>query len=93
MTISVVEKVATKLLEVAVQSAINGKFKEDDVMKLKDNALELILKRIEFLEESLKFKKEQQEKRQDIHLEVTISNMEVEINSLKNLIEEDNNEK
>lgn len=62
-------------------------------MKLKDNALELILKKIEFLEDSLKFKKEQQEKRQDIHLEVTISNMEAEINSLKNLIEEDNNEK
>jgi len=57
-------------------------------MKLKDNALNLIVKQINDLTENLDFRKERQKSIPDVGVEIAISNIEAEINSLKNLLEE-----
>lgn len=56
--------------------------------QLKENALDLILKRIDFLTDNLKFRKQEQDKRHDYYIEVAISNLEAEIDFLKMLIKE-----
>lgn len=61
-----------------------------DKVKLRENALELILKRIDFLSDNLNFNLEEQKKIQIDGVEVSKINVQDELNFLRSLIENDN---